>query len=669
MPGYVQRLYPVAEGNIRISASVRRISRSDSPDTSGSFRSNLMHQMCEKYAGETFLRDWGARARVAGLVVYGLVPRTILGTPVRGYGLHKQPCSIGPVGNQSIAAHEMGHNTGLHHASWAHDEEGCACITLSSGAKVCDLDCEFDWPYPHGGIGEFGFDTLSMKAIDPGQPPDDMHEHDLMSYGSGTPKDTGRWISPRTYCRLLDHLGGGTSEYCDYHRSAEVVAESGATAVVDRLAHGLVSEEFILVRGRLSDGAASILPLYAVTVSEPPVAPEAGDVRLEVRDEDGGVLYAAPVELSWLADDGGDPNATFTEYVPLLDGASRLVVLAGDTVVAERVRTGNAPSVRLADLPGGATWESSGVYTVGWRSRDRDEDDNVVHRVEYSPDEGRTWMLIAMDEPAESIDIDSSDLPGGERALIRVTASDGFQSATDVTSSPFKVARKLPSLAIVEASDGAAFETGASGLIAIGSDHEDGSLDPRMMRWSVDGTTVAEGTDHFALGKLPAGEHSVVVTVRDSDENVTASETRMVIRPARTDGSLSPDPLTLHLEAEPRRACRPGTGGEIVARWRVVGAALPIEVRLVLVEPSGRETEVRSPADNGEYAFAIDAGADGVATVRLHVRGADGAEAATRAVLAVNPCVERPNTVYLPFEQNGAVSSNHSARLQIVIDR
>ncbi len=516
MPGFVQRLYPVAEGGVLISNTVRRIKRGDSTDTNGSFRDDLLTQLCEKYTYDT---------------IFGLIPYTAVGTWTRGLSKLDYACAIGNVADQSTAAHEVGHTAGLKHAGEDHGE-GCLRVTIMGIGYV---ECEDSWPYPHGGIGEFGFNTRTMEAMDPGEPrPDKPHAHDLMSYGDPY------WISPRNYCRLLDKFGAGTSDYCEYHRSLSADLESGdrvdiglGSDTVDRtdrelgqnagdrvdLAHGrdaggsvavdtgartagLTPGDYMLVRGRISAEEAVIAPLYTVTLDEPPPVHEAGEITLELRDDEGGVLSTTPVKVAWTADDDDGPTASFTAYVPPNDAGHRLVALVGETEIAQRVRSSNAPTILSTEPGAGDTWESNGNYAVGWQSQDLDGD-AVVHRVEYSPDEGRTWIEIAMDDPAESLDLDAADMPGGDRALIRVTASDGFLSAMDVTSSSFSVAKKSPQLKIVAAGEGTAFATGAAGLLAIGSDREDGDVDPATLLWSVDGALIAEGTDYLP-GSTPS---------------------------------------------------------------------------------------------------------------------------------------------------------------------
>jgi hypothetical protein len=87
-------------------------------------------------------------------------------------------------------AHELGHALGRPHA-------GCG---IHGEPAPCDPTVQV-FPCLFGGICTYGFDTAALQVIDPGDPPDDAHAHDLMSYGPGR-----RWISPYTYRHLYDTL-------------------------------------------------------------------------------------------------------------------------------------------------------------------------------------------------------------------------------------------------------------------------------------------------------------------------------------------------------------------------------------------------------------------------------------------------------------------------------
>lgn len=100
--------------------------------------------------------------------------------------------AVGPAFRLDSTAHEIGHDLGLLHAGPPPGHSG-ECIPT--------YWCDQTWPWPHGTIGAFGFDTQKMEAI----PPDTATEnvpHDFMSYGGND------WVSPRTWIRIINNVKG-----------------------------------------------------------------------------------------------------------------------------------------------------------------------------------------------------------------------------------------------------------------------------------------------------------------------------------------------------------------------------------------------------------------------------------------------------------------------------
>ena len=114
------------------------------------------------------------------LSYFGIVPAPV--TAIIGLAL--DGCAIGKVDPGNLAndilssvAHEVGHTYGRPHAGCnTHDynPEGAPCEAIPAA-----------FPCAHGGICDFGFDTVALQAIAPGDPAG-ADVHDFMSYGGGT---------------------------------------------------------------------------------------------------------------------------------------------------------------------------------------------------------------------------------------------------------------------------------------------------------------------------------------------------------------------------------------------------------------------------------------------------------------------------------------------------
>ncbi len=140
--------------------------------------------------GETGIRRSGAGTNE---ITVGLVPGPTFGI----LGLGGKRCIVVAVEKDSprtadLVAEELGHALGRPHA-------GCK-VHSSLESEPCEPTIQ-QFPCAHGGICTPGFDTVALRVIDPGHPPDGAHAHDFMSYGDGV-----QWISPYTYRRLYEAL-------------------------------------------------------------------------------------------------------------------------------------------------------------------------------------------------------------------------------------------------------------------------------------------------------------------------------------------------------------------------------------------------------------------------------------------------------------------------------
>jgi len=188
-------------------------------------------------------------------------------------------------GFPKVAAEETGHEFGLKHAG-PPPGHGAECTAAAGG-------CDDDWPWPHGGIGAFGFDILNMEVLPKDRPEcqtagacdDDIDNdgdalideecayltdndppadlmadpHDFMSYGGCT-----SWVSPRTWIRLYNAF---TDNNLPYPKNPTQRSSSRETLLMGdsgNSSHAEGSEtlsRYLLVRGEADEGGTwSLLP-------------------------------------------------------------------------------------------------------------------------------------------------------------------------------------------------------------------------------------------------------------------------------------------------------------------------------------------------------------------------------------------------------------------------
>jgi hypothetical protein len=405
-------------------------------------------------------------------------------------------------------AHETGHAVGMKHAG-PPPGDYVECTAAAGG-------CDSDYPYPHGTIGAYGFDVFLMKVI-PGGPAFTATNsyHDLMSYGH---PDSPYWISPRTYIRFYNAFTGSSLPYPK--TAAEIFAE---LTPGPNLPNSQVNA--LLVRGVLSDtGAWSLLPAYEIPLTGGSwQEPGTGDYRLQLRNAEGQVLFERQFVPLGGHVDAREPAPvlamplSFDEILPLPPGATQLVLLHGEEMLASRTRSLNAPTVILLS-PTAAGFEGQPDHPlIRWVAGDADSDP-LVYMVQYSPDgpDAENWQTLGADLTQLELAVQLETLSGSPNAGVRVLASDGFNTS-QVVSPAFVVAGKPPVVQILSPADSSVTQEGLQvTLEGSGWDREDGMLPDQNLTWTSDIDGELGAGHQVVLTHLTPGTHHLVLTGRDS---------------------------------------------------------------------------------------------------------------------------------------------------------
>jgi hypothetical protein len=315
------------------------------------------------------------------------------------------------------------------------------------------------------------------------------------------------WIAPELYTYLhdtmsmsLDQTGG----------SAEAVAG-----------------EYLLISGLINlDGTGSFDAFNRQVQTNPLPNPPAGTAYcLQLLDAASTTLSSTCFDVSFGFGDSTTPMTTapFALTMPYPPATRQIVLKHGAVVVASRTVSNSAPSVSAA-VSGGGT-----VKTITWSATDPDGG-ALSYSVLYSADNKQTWFALATDLTATTYSLDTSGLPGGSNAFVRVLATDGVNTGSaDV--GPFPVANKAPVAAIEAPLDQAAFAYGENVLLlGEGMDLEEGSLPDSALTWtsSLDGVL---GTGKWLeRSNLQLGRHVITLTARDGQGSTGSASVTIVVR-------------------------------------------------------------------------------------------------------------------------------------------
>ena len=151
---------------------------------------------------------------------------------------------------------------------------------------------------------------------------------------------------------------------------------------------------------------------------------------------------------------------------------------------------------------------------------DRDGD-TLTYMAEYSADGGITWTTLDIDLSSAEFQLPVALLAGSKSCLLRVLASDGFNTSVTV-SDLFEVATKQPQVTIsapTSLKQEPVVYQADQHLILRGSawDAEDGTLDDAALTWSSDISSTLSTGRSIAIWGLPLGTHTLTLAAVDSD--------------------------------------------------------------------------------------------------------------------------------------------------------
>jgi hypothetical protein len=546
---YLYRLHPISRLDWRAMPGVNTGCAGEDLTTAEG-RSCLLAAL---WLSNHFNGDWGANLHYMGLV-HAAIPTGPSGTAwisgrefwakmtvARGAG---DPPWVIPGGGTT--AHELGHNKGMRHTN-------CSGAEAAGGA----IDPDYPWPHPNCRLaanesrGYFGFDVyynefgLMSPAVISHDPNADWENRAYPMMGYMRPI----WISPWEYCKLLPVYGIP----CDIPywppsaqelREAEARADPQGYLAPGELAAVRTMTRAVLAIGRIDtvSGAAAFLSVYElneVPEDEQQRAIEQGAYRQAagngvgagytlVQAGAGGEPLSAHAVAAARAEDDVETLLLFDELAPLAEGVRSLQLRSGSTVLAERKVSANPPQVKLLSPNGGETLAPGSK--VRWQASDADGDP-LSFLLQYSPDDGVSWRLLAMEVTGNEWTLASlAGVPGSAKARLRVVAHDGFHTAHDDSDGALKSPDQGPLVWITSPEDGGEAEPGSLVVLAgEAGDTEDGPLSGAALAWSSDRAGALGTGEEVAVEGLPGGWHLITLTATDSAGHAATATAKVYV--------------------------------------------------------------------------------------------------------------------------------------------
>ena len=324
----------------------------------------------------------------------------------------------------------------------------------------------------------------------------------------------GNWICPNCYIHLF-------KEFIGEPKSTSGMSSQSLTEIQTSQS----PTEVLFVSGMVwKNGSVEFYELSRMKDQIPDqITP--GNYAIECLDADGKVLSETPFDVSFYTE-YDEVNVTgFAFTIPYQSRTKKVVVKYKEELKDEFVLSANSPTVSVISPNGGESF--SGSFTVTWTASDPDGDE-LSYTLLYSNNEGADWSILAMDINETSHAVNTSMLGGGTKCMVKVIASDGANTAEDISNGCFTVETKNPIATISSPENNSEFmEWDRIEFSGFGYDFDDGILPDESLAWtsSIDGV-IGHGSS-FSNTSLSTGEHLITLTARDS-EGETANATIMI---------------------------------------------------------------------------------------------------------------------------------------------
>lgn len=135
-------------------------------------------------------------------------------------------------------------------------------------------------------------------------------------------------------------------------------------------------------------------------------------------------------------------HMSFVYMIEWLEGTRRIEIQdRSGSPLATRTVSANNPEITIITPNGGEKFEKSASIPVRWESTDIDGD-LLTSCISVSPDGGVTWIPYACDVEESEYAVSTETLDEGDAYLVKVSVTDGVNTAADVSNAVFSIGRE-----------------------------------------------------------------------------------------------------------------------------------------------------------------------------------------------------------------------------------
>ena len=333
------------------------------------------------------------------------------------WGLNNHAVLVGENCVNHPTAHEIAHNL-----KWAKSGQppplpgSVQCPNLSF-SHICELDSPGHWIDKQCDMGKL---LRLDNTCDPNFTP-----VDFMSPGgtstSNVANPVSRWVSGATW----EYLANVLDFSCPFNFLKLDICNPDPPLIGIR---GIVTE----------DGSTFLKPWYKFDGKPDLLLDNPGRYRIQYFDSQGTQLAETGfASLGFDVHDGSGPGV-LNMKIPDVQGTSQIIIKDGETVLFDRIFSENIPTVTITSPQGNEIFEPGETVSVKWNSFDADGD-SLIFSIYLSKDNGQTWTPVVSELTENQFEFVLPTNRLSSNLLIRVIATDGVNTAEDISDSTFSV--------------------------------------------------------------------------------------------------------------------------------------------------------------------------------------------------------------------------------------
>lgn len=335
-------------------------------------------------------------------------------------------------------------------------------------------------------------------------------------------------------------------EPVDYNHELAYILLPFLTSQADQTAAPVAAGQTLRLAGTIdASDRVTVTMSYLLGAGQTTPPTDGGAFHLYLRTANGAIVMDEPFNVG----SGSSLSEVATHFrfnlrVPFPAGVTLAEMWHNGARIWSRAVSAHSPSVSFTG-PNGGTFDAGGTVPVTWTAS---HPDGVALQflLDYSPDNGTTWITLATGLTGLSYDWRPGFVPPGTQARLRLRASDGFHVATAV-SAPFGLTARAPVAVIRSPQPNSSFTEGQSIDLSGGSMTADGP-DNSTFQWQYDGADLGSGQN---LSYTPDRVGTHVFTLRVTSHGLSSTQSVSVTVLADFSHSGIPDAWQLKYGLNP----------------------------------------------------------------------------------------------------------------------